>query len=549
MSASLSTPQAIRRLRSAGRLLGGPVRFRRRLEQLGPTYIKLGQYLALRPDLVPQEYCDELMVLFDRVAPFPWSEARAILSAELGAPPERVFAAIDPVPFAAGSLAQMHLARLDEGDEVAVKVQRPNVGRMIRRDLRRARLMARLLEISGVSLILTPRQVVDELSEWLMQEIDFRHELANITLLQRLAADSPIQVIPRAYPELSTERVLTMEYVQGVPVSDLLGRGARRPVEAERAVELLPRSDALTTADVDPNQLAANLITATLTQIFRYQFFHADLHPGNLFAMPDGAIGYVDFGLCDSWDGTMRWRLLRYLAAVYSGEVEQMYGALSEILIPSDRTDMAAFRADFFAESRRWTSRMRTSLEARAGSAERDDRSPIAQWMIATMRISRQHGLRVPPMIVSIYRALLVAETVANRLDAEADLRSVGRTFFDQLQVDEARNAIEPRNLQPTMLNYLSFLRDSPGQVNQILAELAEGTFALTVYTAEPPRVARARNRRTRAVVLSVLSVGVTVLLTRPDLPVLQNVSLAWPLAGLLLVLYFSVFLQLRRLR
>ena len=549
MSTSLSTPQAIRRLRSAGRLLGGPVRFRQRLEQLGPTYIKLGQYLALRPDLVPQEYCDELMVLFDRVAPFPWSEARAILSAELGAPPERVFAAIDPVPFAAGSLAQMHLARLDEGDEVAVKVQRPNVGRMIRRDLRRARLMARLLEISGVSLILTPRQVVDELSEWLMQEIDFRHELANITLLQRLAADSPIQVIPRAYPELSTERVLTMEYVQGVPVSDLLGRGARRPVEAERAVELLPRSDALTTADVDPNQLAANLITATLTQIFRYQFFHADLHPGNLFAMPDGAIGYVDFGLCDSWDGTMRWRLLRYLAAVYSGEVEQMYGALSEILIPSDRTDMSAFRADFFAESRRWTSRMRTSLEARAGSAERDDRSPIAQWMIATMRISRQHGLRVPPMIVSIYRALLVAETVANRLDAEADLRSVGRTFFDQLQVDEARNAIEPRNLQPTMLNYLSFLRDSPGQVNQILAELAEGTFALTVYTAEPPRVARARNRRTRAVVLSVLSVGVTVLLTRPDLPVLQNVSLAWPLAGLLLVLYFSVVLQLRRLR
>src|SRR5215207_7567698 len=125
MSVALSTPRGIRCLQ--------------RLEQLGPTFIKLGQYLALRPDLIPQEFCDELMVLFDRVAPFPWSDAHAILTAELGAPPERIFAAIDPVPFAAGSLAQMHLARLDGGDEVAVKVQRPNIRRLIKRDLGRAR--------------------------------------------------------------------------------------------------------------------------------------------------------------------------------------------------------------------------------------------------------------------------------------------------------------------------------------------------------------------------------------------------------------------------
>jgi hypothetical protein len=245
----------------------------------------------------------------------------------------------------------------------------------------------------------------------------------------------------------------------------------------------------------------------------------------------------------------MRWRLLRYLAAVYSGEVEKMYGALSEILIPSERTDLAAFRSAFFAESRRWTSRMRTSLEARGGPQERPDRSPIAQWIIAVMRISREHGLRVPPMIVSIYRALLVAETVANRLDAKADLRSVGRAFFERLQTDEALNAIEPRNLQPTMLNYLSFARDAPGQVNQILAELAEGTFALTVHTVEPPRVVRTRNRRVRAVVLSILAVGVTVLLTRPSLPDWAGISLVWPLTALLLTLYLAVLLELRRLR
>ena len=273
------------------------------------------------------------------------------------------------------------------------------------------------------------------------------------------------------------------------------------------------------------------------------------MHPGNLFALPGNRVGYVDFGLCDSWDGLMRGRLLRYLQAVYSAEVEQMFRALSEILIPSDWTDMAGFRADFFAESRRWTRRMRTSGESRTSPSQRDERSPIAQWMIAVMQIARTHGLRVPPMVVSIYRALLVAETVASRLDAHADLRSVGRKFFEQLQIDEVRRAIEPRSLQPVLVDYLTYFRDSPSQINQILTELADGSFGLTVYTAEPPRVARTRNRRARVVVTSVLSVGTAVLLSRPELPELNGVSLAWPLAVLLALLYLSIFFDLRRLR
>jgi hypothetical protein len=142
-----------------------------------------------------------------------------------------------------------------------------------------------------------------------------------------------------------------------------------------------------------------------------------------------------------------------------------------------------------------------------------------------------------------------VAETVASRLDADADLRSVGRKFFDRLQVDEALKAIEPGNLQPVALNYLSLLRDGPGQLNQILAEVSEGTFAITVHTVEPPRLARMRNRRAVAIVLAILSVGATDLLARPDLPDLQGISLAWLLVALLLGLYVSIFLVIRRLR
>jgi ubiquinone biosynthesis protein len=538
-----------RRFRRAGRLLGGPARFRAWLEYLGPTFIKIGQYLALRPDLIPQEYCDELMVLFDRVRPFPWEQARDIIIAELGAPPETIFATIEPVPVAAGSLAQAHLARLKDGTDVIVKVQRPDMRRRVLRDLRRARLLARILELGRVALVVTPRQIVDEVTAWLMQELDFEHELANITLLRRLATGSPIEGIPRPYPEFCTHRVLTMEYVRGVPLSDLLVAGADPAAEAGRSPTTRDRAAAAALAEVDREELAENLIAATLRQIFRYQFFHADLHPGNLFALPGNRLGYVDFGLCESWDGLMRGRLLRYLQAVYSAEVEQMYRALAEILTPSEWTDMAAFRADFFAESRRWTSRMRTSGESRSSPSQRDERSPIAQWMIAVMQIARTHGLRVPPMVVSIYRALLVAETVANRLDAQADLRSVGRKFFEQLQLDEVRKAIEPRSLQPVLFDYLTYFRDSPSQISQILTELADGSFGMTVYTAEPPRVARARNRRVRVVVTSVLSVGTAVLLSRPEFPELQGVSLAWPLTVLLALLYLSIFFDLRRLR
>jgi predicted unusual protein kinase regulating ubiquinone biosynthesis (AarF/ABC1/UbiB family) len=192
---------------------------------------------------------------------------------------------------------------------------------------------------------------------------------------------------------------------------------------------------------------------------------------------------------------------------------------------------------------------MRTSVEARSSLRDRRDQSPIAEWMIGVMRIARVHGLRVPPMIVSIYRALLVAETVGSRLDPSADLRSVGRRFFDRLQTDEALKAIEPSSLQPVALNYLSLLRDGPGQLNQILAEISEGTFAITVYTVEPPRLARMRNRRVVAIILAILSLGPVILLAQPDLPDLQGVPLAWPLLALLLVLYLSIFLVIRRLR
>jgi ubiquinone biosynthesis protein len=519
----------------ADRLVGGPQGLRQRLQQLGPIFIKIGQFLALRPDILPQEYCDELMYLLDRVPPFPWQEARAILTEELGREATDIFAYVNPKPIGAGSLAQTHVARLHDGTEVAIKIQRPNIRRLVLRDLRRSRRLARLLELSGVALIVSPREVVDEVTEWMLQEINFTRELENMSRLYRLTERSPYERIPRPYPHLSTARVLTAEYLRGISVAEVLhALRSDCPEEHERITKL----------GINRDQLAENIYTACLTQMFRYQFFHADLHPGNLLAMPGDVVGFIDFGLCDQLDEIVRERQLRYLSAAYSGRAEPMFKALMEILIPGERTDIEAFRRGFFAATSTWQRRNRADAEAVTSGG----RSPAGQWMIDVMRLARQHGFQIPSSILSMYRTLLTAEAVANQLRVRLSLRAVGEQFFRRLQIDEVLRLPELNEFQSAVLSLLGLLRNAPSQLQQMLADLAEGRFSINMTVTESQKVVRAQNRRARLLVTSILSVGIAVLLTRPALPEVFGVTLAWPLGIVLMLLYIGIFIQWRRL-
>jgi ubiquinone biosynthesis protein len=524
----------------ARRLVKGPAEFRQQLQQRGPTFIKMGQFLALRPDLIPQAYCDELMHLFDQVPPFSWEQARAILKEDLLAEPTELFAYINPRPVASGSLAQTHLARLKNGTEVAVKIQRPNIQSQVLRDLSHTRLLTRVLDSSGATQIAPPQDIIHELTEWMLREVDFSNELTNLTRLYRLTADSSIQKVPQPYPHLCTNRVITLEFLHGVPFSELL---------LQLRSDDSPLSERLGVPDIDPNRLAENLIIASFTQIFRYQFFHADLHPGNLLALPGNVIGFVDFGLCDELADMVRERQMHYISAVFSNDAEQMFSALTEILIPDVETDINAFRRDFLVEVRTSTSRKPTNGQFEDQASNAKEPSPIVQAMVGVMRVARQHKLRVPPRILSMYRTLFTAETVAYQLGADVDLRLVGREFFRRSQVDETLRILEPADFQSFAMNLLALGRDAPGQIQQILTELSDGRFALNVYASESSRIVRDRNRRVRLLVTAILSVSVTLLLARPTLPELFGISLAWPLAGVLVLLYIWIFIQWRQLR
>jgi ubiquinone biosynthesis protein len=510
-----------------------PREFRALLERLGPTFVKLGQFLALRPDIIRQDYCDELLRLTDDVAPVPWDAAAAVIERELGEPPETAFAFIGRQPLAAGSLAQVHLARLHDGAEVAVKVQRPGLEAAVDRDLRRISTFAKLLEMSSAQLVLSPREVVAELAEWLRQELDFRRELSNMRRLRALTADSATQRVPRPYPEYSTAKVLTAEHLRGVPVSYVLREYA---AGGDRAAAALP-------PDADAVRFAERFVIAMLTQMFRYRFFHADVHPGNLLLLPGDRVGFVDFGLCDRLDEQIRRRQLRYLAAVYSGDRGRMFQALTEILIPSEETDLDAFRRDFDAE----TQRIQTALDGRNGDGSAD-RSPFATYLIGLMRSAQRNRLRVPARVLALYRTLLTTESVASQLGLRDAVRSVGDGFFRELQRDElVEEYSDPQMLEGALLSVLALKREAPAQVNQLLTELSDGTFTLATRTSESRSAARAKNRRARLLTSAILSVGLALVLT-VHLPDVAGVSLAWPLAALLVALYAWTLVQWSRL-
>ena len=536
----------------AVKLAGNAGAFRQRLERMGPTFVKLGQFLALRPDLVPEDYSRELMNLLDSAPPFEWERAKSIIEEDLGRPTRELFAHINPAPIATGSLAQTHVARLRDGSEVAVKVRRPEVHEQVRRDLKRADVIANLLDRSSLSLIISPRELVEEVGWWLEQELDFRRELRNLKRLRTLAAGSPLERLPRPYASLSSERVLTCEFLRGIPLSEVLASVNSGSEEELARVRRL---------QIDRETLASTLVAAVLRQIFKYRFFHADVHPGNLLVLPNGRIGFIDFGLCDELDESVREGQLEGLTAAYSGDVDEMFDAIVKVLQPGANTDVAAFRRDFAAHTKTWLSRVQASASIdppRDGAdiamlgepVERDDEeetgSPVGRWMLGTVQTAREHGMQIPPRVLSMYRVLLTVEAVAARLDARADVRTVGRNFFARLRIEEQLRSVGPNELQRTAASVLAVYRDGPRQLHRIMDDLADGRLNVNVTVTESAATASARARRTRLLAAAVASVAIATLLASRTFSGGSAPALALEFA--LVAVWLVVLLNYRRL-
>jgi ubiquinone biosynthesis protein len=470
-----------------------PQRARSRLEQLGPTFVKFGQFLALCPDLIAQEYCDEFLCLTDQVTPLSFTDVARILEEDLGEPVSECFTSIASQPVIAASLAQVHVACTQNGATVAVKVQREGIHKAVQRDLRRARIIGSILKVIGSSIV-SPAEVVDEFSHSMYEELDLQHELRNLVLMHQLAHDYPNIQVPRPCSELSGKRVLTTEYLSGMPFTKLLPL-----VRANQP-------DRIEALGFDRRALAVNLLDAVLTQIFRLEFFHADMHPSNILAMPDNRIGFVDFGPAGELNSTVRQGMIRYLASVHAKDVEGIFESLAELLLPTHESDPHQFRSDFYEQSRRWIREREALLPA---AALHD--SQTAQYLVGVLRAARQNRYRVPAPIPSIYRALLNAEILARQLCGDVNLSEVYSRFFERLQAYSA--TLQPRNLELSLLEAMELARDGPRQARRVLADIADGRFVLSARIVSSDEDRRRASDCARLIAAAALSIGLSLLI------------------------------------
>lgn len=365
--------------------LGGPTpplsqaqRTRVLLENLGPTYVKLGQIMSSQSNVLPDEWRYQLDLLQNEVPTFPYETARLIITEELGAPPEELFASFSPTPLAAASLAQVHKATLHDGRDVAVKIQRPNLDSMVNADLGVARTFGRAAENrSKWAKEIGVAGLLDEFSTNLLEELDYYGEAYNMTRLASNMAELPGVHIPELHRDLSSRRVLTQEFITGVKISNI---------------------EAIREAGIDPGMLGENALRAAIKMLLIDGFFHADPHPGNLIVNLDKAeVTFLDCGMVGELTVSQRLNMLVLLWTVVQGDVPAMGQQLRALSVPYRKVDEAQFQRNFEKKMARY------SIHSGGGHAD------VNEVLSTGMGILRDNGLRMDPQLTLAIKSMTQA--------------------------------------------------------------------------------------------------------------------------------------------
>ncbi|PJO78676.1 ubiquinone biosynthesis regulatory protein kinase UbiB [Neisseria brasiliensis] len=415
-----------------------PVRLRLALESLGPIFIKFGQVLSTRPDLIPYEYAIELAKLQDRVPPFDAQLSRRQIEKALGQSIETLYAEFETEPVASASIAQVHKARLHSGEAVAVKVLRPNILPVIEQDLALMRLGAGWLErLFADGKRLKPREVVAEFDKYLHDELDLMREAANASQLGRNFAGSDMLIIPKVFYDYCSRDVLTIEWMEGTPVSDI---------------------PALKAKGIDLKKLADYGVEIFFTQVFRDGFFHADMHPGNILVADDNRYIALDFGIVGSLTDYDK----RYLAINFLAFFNRDYHRVATAHIESGWVP-----ADTRAEE----------LEAAVRSVcEPIFNKPISQisFGLVLMRlfeVSRRFNVEIQPQLVLLQKTLLNIEGLGRQLDPDLDLWATAKPFLTKWMNEQIGPKALFNNLKNEAPDWTQILPSLPRKLNALVDE------------------------------------------------------------------------------
>lgn len=416
-----------------------PVRVRRALEDLGPIFVKFGQILSTRRDLLPDDLAVELAKLQDRVPPFPGEQARALIEKAWGRPVDAVLDAFDPVPLASASIAQVHTGRLKDGTQVVVKVLRPGIQRTIRQDMGLLFTVARLAERYWKDgRRLRPVDVVTEYEKTIYDELDLQREAANASQLRRNWLGSEMIYIPEIYWDWTRSGVMVMERIYGTPVSQV---------------------DRLKAQGVNLRQLGERGVEVFFTQVFRDNFFHADMHPGNVFVEPSGRYIAIDFGIV----GTLNSEDQRYLAENLLAFFDRDYRRVAELHVESGWVP-AGTRVDEFESA------IRTVCEPIF-------QRPLAEisfghFLLRLFQTAQRFNMEVQPQLVLLQKTLLNIEGLGRQLYPELDLWTTAKPFMERWMRERVGVLGLLERTRRNLIAVADQLPELPLVANRILSDL-----------------------------------------------------------------------------
>lgn len=457
------------------------------LERLGPTYIKLGQLLSTRSDLLPERYLEALTRLQDNVQPFSFAEVERIVTEELGVRISKAFAEFDSTPIAAASIGQVHRARMRDGRQVAVKVQRPGIREQVAADLDALGEIAEFADAhSEVGRRYRLGMMLEEFRKSLLRELDYRQEAQNLVTLGRNLESFDRIVIPQPVPDYTTSRVLTMDYIDGVKITKL--------------------SD-VAKLDLPGRELADQLFKAYLQQILIDGIFHADPHPGNVFLTEDNRIALIDLGMIAYIAPRLQENMIHLLLAISEGRSDDATTYSLRIAEKSDEFDEEGYArrvADLVARHQHVTMKQ----------------VETGRVMLDIFNFAGPSGVRLPAELSMLGKALLNLDQVGWLLDPEFDPNAAIRRNAAEIMQQRMRKSISPGNLYQNMLELKDFAERMPGRLNKIMDAVANNEVELKIHAIDETRLMsgfqKIANRITLGLLMSALIVGAAMLMQVP---------------------------------
>ncbi|MGI6413712.1 MAG: ABC1 kinase family protein [Syntrophomonadaceae bacterium] len=488
-----------------------PKRLRLAMEELGPTFVKLGQLLSIRPDIMSPEYIAELEKLQDRVPPFSFATLTSICASE-GLDLQNNFAYINPDPIAAASIAQVHEATLLSGDKVVLKVQRPEVEKQIETDLEILFFLSLMFEKrSKWGRLYKVSEIVAELGDALRNELDFRKEARNAEIFRRNFADSPNVIVPKIYWEYSSQKVLAMELVEGTKISDFIS---------------------LKKANYDTRKIVVNFIDTLFKQIYEHGFFHADPHPGNIAIAENEKIIFYDFGQVGLVDPIIREKCTHLLINMMRYDTNGVARALLDIGVGSQRVDYEEFRRDVSRLQRKYYGLPLSEIKVGVALSE-------------LIELSVKYQMRLPAELSLMVKMLMTTESIVSQLDPSLSIVDIAEPYGRRVLKSRFSPQRVKVDLQELALDYSSLIHSLPRDLEHILKTIEEGQLKLKLEHSNLKKllikIDIISNRLSLAIILASTVISTALIVDRSTSALIARIPLVE--IGYATALIFGLFL------